>query len=152
MLELGQPVVLHSIDRRRLLARSVTAQQVRVALLLLPWASRQARDEFALDQAVEHALDVVEAGEGVQPGRSLLQLAGRLRPAQHQHAEHGDLFLRHAERLVEQVPELDRSAGRSAREPRPSPARESVQRGADRRLVVLHDGLAVGRLVAGQAE
>src|SRR5438128_702511 len=50
------------------------------------------------------------------------------------------------------MPELGRAASRSARQARPAAARQRIERGADRRLVVLDDRVAVRRLVTGQAE
>jgi len=42
----------------------------------------------------------------VHPLGALFQLAGRLRPSQHEHAQHRALVGREAERVVGQVPVL----------------------------------------------
>ena len=123
-----------------------------VALLLLAGLPRQPQDELALDQPLEHGLDGGEVRERLQALRALLELAGRLRAAQHQHREHGELVGAEAQRLVEQVPELVRAAGVAARQPREAPLGEAVQGLADDRLVVLHDRVAVRRLVARQPQ
>ena len=150
MLELGQPVVVfHRVParrgkrRRRVGARSAAPSGPGDAA-----GARRARVRSARRARARCR----EVGKRMQPRRSLLQLAGRLRPAQHQHAEQRDLFVRHADRVVEQVPELGRAAARPARKPRPALFGEPVQRSANRRLVVLDDGIAVGRLVAGEPE
>ena len=83
---------------------------------------------------------------------ALLELARGLRAAEHEHAQHRELVLGQTERLVEQVAVLGRAAARSAGQARPAPPREAVQRVADDRLVVLDDRIAVGRLVARQAQ
>ena len=88
----------------------------------------------------------------MQPVGALLQLAGRLRAAQHQHAEHRDLVVGEPERLLHELPVLHRAAALARREPRPLLAPEPLQRVADRLLVVVDDGVAVRRLVAGEAE
>ena len=88
----------------------------------------------------------------MQPLRALLQLAGRLRPAQHQHREDRDLLVRDAHRLVEEVPELRGAASRPARQPQPALAVQPLERLADRRVVVLDDGVAVRGLVAREPQ
>jgi hypothetical protein len=88
----------------------------------------------------------------VQAVAALLQLAGRLRAAQHEHREQGDLGVGEADGVVQQVPVLRGAAPGPAREPNPAATAELVESGADRRLVVGHDRIAVGRLVAGGAQ
>ena len=48
-------------------------------------------------------MDLVHAREDMEPPGALVQLAGRLRPAQHEDAQHGDLVAGEAERLVEEL-------------------------------------------------
>ena len=83
---------------------------------------------------------------------ALLQLAGRLRAAEHEHAEHRDLVVREPERVLHELPVLDGAAALARGEPRPLLAPEPLQRVADRLLVVVDDGVAVRRLVAGEAQ
>ena len=130
----------------------VLAQQVRVALLALARPPVQPRDELALDQPLEHLVHLYGAVEVVQPVGAREQLPRRLRAAQHQHREQGLLLAADLQRLVEQVAVLGGAAGVAAGEPRPAPLAEAVERVADRGLVVVHDRVAVGRLVAGQAK
>ena len=67
-------------------------------------------------------------------------------------ADQRELRVGEAERLVEQVLVLDRARGRPARQRRPLAPPQPVQRRADRRLVVVHHRVAVGRLVARQPQ
>ena len=76
--------------------------------------------KLPLDQLPEHLLDFLERAEGVQPLRPLLQLAGGLWAAQHQHCQDGELSARDADRLVEEVAVLRRTAACTAREPDPA--------------------------------
>ncbi len=66
----------------------MSLQQLRVALLLVPGAALQAHDQLALDQPLERVVDLAEIHERVHPLGALLELARRLRPAEHQHADH----------------------------------------------------------------
>jgi hypothetical protein len=109
-------------------------------------------DELALDELLEHLVDLLQRRERVQPLGALLQLAGRLRPAQHEHREDAELAVRDAERVVDQVPVLRCAAAGSAREPDEALAREPSDCLADRLLVVLDDGIAVRGLIACEAE
>ena len=72
----------------------------------------------------------------MQPLRPLLELAGRLGAAEHQDAEHGDLVAGEAELRVEELAVLRGAAPGAAREPRPAPPREALQRVMDLALVV----------------
>ena len=132
--------------------RALGAEQVDVALLLLPRPAREPDRVLAPDQRVEHVLHGGEVGEPLHPLRPLLELAGRLRAAQQQHGEHGELAVVEAERLVEQVAELVGAARVAAREPRVAALGEPVQRLADHRLVVFDDRVAVRRLVAREPQ
>ena len=80
------------------------------------------------------------------------QLGDGLRAAQEQHGEHRLLVGRDGQRLVEQVAVLRRAAARRARVPRPAPAAQALERVAQHRLVVVHDRVAVRRLVAREAQ
>ena len=81
--------------------------------------------------------------------RSLLELARGLRSPEHQDREHRDLLAGETDRLVEQVPVLRGAAAGAARESRPAPSREPLERRSNRRLVVLDDRLAIGGLITG---
>ena len=83
---------------------------------------------------------------------ALLELARGLRAAEHEHAEDGDLVVREPERLLHELPVLDAAAALPRREPRPLLPPEALQRLADRLLVVVDDGVAVRRLVAGEPQ
>ena len=72
--------------------------------------------------------------------------------AQQQHAQDGLLVGRDPERLVDEVAVLRRAAAAAARVADPAPAAEPLQRGAQRRLVVVDDRIAVRRLVAGESQ
>jgi len=100
---------------------------------------------------VRHA--EVAASSAVQKAiPALAQLAGRLRSAQHQDREQPQLRVVQAERLVDQVLVLDRAGRRPARQRRPLAPAQAVERRADRRLVVVHHRIAVGRLIARQPQ
>ncbi len=73
-------------------------------------------------------------------------------PAQHQHRDHRKLGIAQPERLAEQVLVLDRAGGRPAGQGGPLSAREPVERGAHRGLVVIDHRIAIGRLVACEAK
>src|ERR671925_113943 len=108
--------------------------------------------ELAVDQGTERPLHVLERAEPVQALAALLQLAERLRPAEHQRRQERELGIREVERLVEEVPVLDRPASGTAREPHPALPGESLERRPDRRLVVLDDRVAVRGLVASEPQ
>src|SRR5262249_12799914 len=139
------------MGRSRRRSRLLT-EELRIPLLLLPGAPRLPLHELPPGEAREHGLDLFEVLEPVQPLSPLLQLTRSLRPAEHQHREERDLLFAQAERLVEQMPELDRPAAGPARKTRPAAAAELVERAPDRRLVVVDDGVPVGRLVAREPE
>ncbi len=82
---------------------------MRVALLLLARPARLQLGEAALGEAAEHRLELGGVGERLHPLRARAQLVERLRPAQHQHGEHGLLVAREAGLLVEQVAVLGRA-------------------------------------------
>ena len=90
-------------------ARS-SAERVAVALLLLPRPALEPRDELELDELPEHVVHRGQVGEAVHPVRALLELAGRLLAAQHQHGQDRELPGVEPERLVQQVAELVRAA------------------------------------------
>jgi hypothetical protein len=105
-----------------------------------------------LRKRLQRLLDLVDGAVGVEPLNPLLQLARRLRAAEHQHREQRQLRRHPSERVVEQVPVLRDAAARTARQPDPAAAGEPLERGADRRFVVVDDGIPIRRLVAGQPE
>ena len=123
-----------------------------VPLFLLPGSPLESLCEVARGEAIERLVDLVRSREGVQPRRALVQLAGRLRAAEHQDAEHRDLVVREPERLVEELAILGSAAAGPAREARPAAPGESLQGLVDLPLVVGDDRIAVRRLVAGQPE
>ena len=77
---------------------------------------------------------------------------GRLRAAQHEHVENRDLRVVEPERAVERVAVLHRAPIGPARERGPLALHEPVDTAADRVLVVIHDRVAVGGLVAGEPQ
>src|SRR4051812_606003 len=95
------------VGRRRRCARRrrlrAPAEELRVALLLLPGAALVAHRQTPLDQAPEHALDLLASRERMEPLAPRLELAGRLLAAQHEHAEQYELRRREVEGLVQQV-------------------------------------------------
>src|SRR5262245_4590925 len=101
--------------RGRHLAR--LPEELYVAVLLLPRAPREACGKLPWREPVECLADFVERGERVEPVAALLELADRLRAAQHQHRQYRQLVVREVEGLVEQVAILDGAA--------PSPACET---------------------------
>ena len=72
-----------------------------IALLLLARPALDPFDEPSHGETFERLVDLVEPGEGVQPPRPLVQLPGRLRPAQHEDAENRNLGAAETDRLVE---------------------------------------------------
>ena len=130
----------------------VTPEEVPISLFLLAGPTGEPLDEVALGEPVERLVDLLQPRERMEPSRALVQLAGRLRPAQHEDTQDGDLVVREAERLVEQLPVLRRAAPCPARETRPAPAGEALERFMDLALVVLDDRVAVRRLVARQPQ
>src|SRR5262249_52256589 len=118
----------------------------------LPRTPRVAVDHAPLEQPIERFLYGAELGEAMQSLTALLQLAGGLRSPQHQHRQQRQLLIPNAKRLWQQLPVLAGAAAGPAGKPGPATLRESAKRLADPRLVVLDDGVAVGRLVTGEAE
>ena len=131
---------------------SLAAEELAVAILLLPGASRDPHRELAFGECRERLLDLVRRRKRMHPLGTRLQLGERLRAAQHHHREHRQLRVVHAERVLHEMAVLDRAARRTARESHPAAVGQLRQRGADRRLVVLDDRLAVRRLVAGEPQ
>ena len=115
-------------------------------------AGARVAPEVSPRETLEGLVDLVEPGEGAQPPRSLVQLPGGLRPAQQEDAEHRDLVVGEAQRLVEELPVLRGAAPCTARQARPAAPRETLERLVDLRLGVLDDRVAVGRLVAREAQ
>ena len=95
---------------RRRFVHDLAPEQMRIALLALAGAAAEPHDQLALDQAVEHGVQLGGGAEVVQPLGALEQLAGRLRPAQHQHREQRLLVAPEAHLLLEQVAVLGRAA------------------------------------------
>ena len=137
---------------RRLAVPGRVAEEVPVALLLLPRPAVEALDEVSPDQRVERLEDVAEIVEPVKSLRPLLQLSRRLRAPEHQDAEHRRRVPLEPELLVEELPVLRRPAPRPARDACPAAARQTLQRVVDLPLVVVDDRVAVRRLVAGEPE
>lgn len=123
-----------------------------VSLLLLARTAFESLDELPSGEAVEGRVDLGEVRERVQPRCALVQLARRLRPAQHQHAEHGDLVVGEAERLVEELSILRCPAPGAACKPRPAATCEPLECLVDLAFAVGNDGIPIRRLVAGQAQ
>jgi hypothetical protein len=109
-------------------------------------------DELALDESLEHPVDLLERRERVQALGALLQLAGRLRAAHHEHREHPELAVRDAERVVEEVAVLRGAAAWTAREPDEALPGDPGDRLTDGLLVVVHHGIPVRGLVAREPE
>ena len=105
-----------------------------------------------LSEPVEGLRDLGDRVEAVQPLAALLELADRLRPAEHEHAEQRDLRLRQPERLVEELPVFQRTTARPARKARPATIRHALERCLDLALLVRDDRIPVRRLVARQAK
>src|SRR5207342_328739 len=91
------------LGARRRLSVSATADQLLVALLLLPGTALVPGGEAALDQAGKRLLHRGEVGELVEALTALLELARSLRPAQHQHGEQRDLGVAEGEGVAQQV-------------------------------------------------
>ena len=127
-------------------------EALRVALLLLAWPPAEALDQAAVDQRCERRSEGLEVGERMQALRTLPELARRLRAAQHQHGEDRLLRRGEPERLVEQVTELRCATALRAGEARVAGAPEAGEGLTDGRLVVVDDRVAIGGLVAGQAQ
>ena len=102
--------------------------------------------------SLQRRLDVGRRVEPVQPLRALLELARRLRAAQHEHGQQRDFCAFERERLVEQMPVLGGAAAGAARESRPALTVEPLEPLPDRRLVVGDHRVAVRGLVAGEPE
>jgi hypothetical protein len=121
-------------------------------VLALTRPARQLLYELGRLERVERLLDVLDRPVGIEPLDPLLELARRLGAAEHEHGEQRDLRRDAAERVVEQMAELGGTATRPAREPHPAAPGEAVERRPDLRHVVVDDGIAVRRLVAGVPE
>jgi hypothetical protein len=134
----------------RLVDRDLAGEQVRDAAILLAGLAREPDREglVARSQRVDRGVDLLQGREGVQSLGPGPQLAHRLRPAQHQDREHGDLGRLQPQHLVEHVAVLGRAVARAVHDPREpllAQGRERIGRGA---VVVVHHGRAVRRLVA----
>src|SRR6185295_18144665 len=93
-----------------------------------------------------------DVGKVVKTLSPLLQLSRRLWAAQHEHGEDRSLRLVEPERIVQQVAVLAGAAASPAGEPGPAAQSEAAQALDDRGLVVVDDRIAVGRLIAGEAQ
>ena len=111
-----------------------------------------ADDELALDQPLQRLPHCRQTLEAVQALAAALQLARRLRPAQHQHRQQRQFLAVHSERLGQEVTVLAGAAAGAAGETGPPSLRQAPQRLHHRRLVVGGNGVAIGRLVAGQPQ
>src|SRR5829696_5131482 len=131
---------------------ALRADQLHVAFLALSRPALQTRDQLSLDQTLQRPAQLVHAGEPVQPLGACLQLSGRLRTAQHEHVEHRDLRAVEAECAVARVAVFHRAPVRPARERGPLALHEPVDGSADRVLVVVHDRIAIGGLIAGEPQ
>lgn len=84
--------------------------------------------------------------------RSLVELAWGLGPTQHEDTDNRDLLAGEPERLVEELTVLRCPASRAAREPRPTAPCQTLERLVDLRFGIGDDGIAVGGLVAREAQ
>jgi Swiss Army Knife protein, DSP-PTPase phosphatase domain len=134
--------------RRRL----VTTQEMAISLLLLAGAARKPLCEVAPGESVERLVDLLHAREDMEPPGALVQLAGRLGPAQHEDAQHGDLVVGEADRLVEELAILGSAAPGTAGEACPAAPGEPLERLVDLPFVVRDDRVAVRGLVAGEPQ
>src|SRR5205807_4317494 len=125
---------------------------MRPPLLLLSRPTVEPDHQLPPGQTVEDLRDLRGRGEPVQPVAALLELADRLRSAQHQHPEQRKLFHRERERLVEEMAVLERAAAGTTGEPGPAAVREAVERSLDLALLVDDDRFTIRRLVAGEPE
>ena len=129
-------------------------QEVGEAGLAFAGTSFEAHGErfrAAPGQRVEDLLDR-RAAVAVALGAGL-HLGDRLRAAQDEDREHRQLGRRHPPALVGGVAVADRApAVRRMHEPNQPHRLEREQRGLDRAVVVRHDGMPVGRLVARQTQ
>jgi len=130
----------------------VGAEEMAVALLLLSRPALEPFDETSRGETLQRLVDLVEPDERMQPSRTLVQLPGRLRPAQHEDTENRNLGAAETDCLVEQLAILRRPAPRATREAGPAAAGEPLKRLMDLALFVGGDRIAVRRLVAGEAE
>ena len=144
----------HPLRRGRLAGSHVAFEQLAVALLLLAGAARAgARRARASIEPLERVCTRGDVRERLEALAACLELAGRLRAAQHQHAE---------QRACSPSSSGRRSASRwryfAARDCRrrspaaPVRAAQARCRLAHVVLVVVDHRVAVGRLVAGQAQ
>jgi hypothetical protein len=99
-------------------------------------------------EPIQRLGDRIERGKRMKAVTALLELADRLRTAQHEDREHGQLVVRELECLVEQVPVLGGAAPGAACEASPAPIGQTLERRPDLRLVIVDDGVSIRRLVA----
>ena len=72
-----------------------------IALLLLACPALEPFDETSRGETLQRLVDLVEPDERMQPARALVQLPGRLRPAQYEDTENRNLGAAETECLVE---------------------------------------------------
>jgi hypothetical protein len=124
------------------------------ARILLAGLARQLTDERlgSARQPFEHRHDVVGGLELVLAIAAGLQLAGRLRAAEHQHRQQRRLGLAELERLGQDVFVLRGPVGRAVDHPGEPAGAQRVERHLDLPVAVGDDGVAAGRLVARGAQ
>ncbi len=111
--------------------------------LLLAGAAFELADVALVREPLQGLLEVVERTERVPPFGPLLELAGRLRAAQQEHAEHGELGNGELQGFVDDVLVLDDALARRAHPARQTLLPQCVERVFDRVLVVADDRIAV---------
>jgi hypothetical protein len=118
----------------------------------VPGAPIPTREEPSLDQPQQRLVNAGQIGERVHPLAALLELAGRLGAAQHQHADDRLFAGAHRQCLRKQVPVLRSPAAGAAGHTGEPATLETVQRIADDRVVVVDHRIPVGGLVARQPQ
>jgi ferritin-like protein len=154
MEEFGGAVRLGRCSRwhRRSHSLGLAAQQLYEPLLLLSGPALEPGRVAALDQLVQDLLDGCERGPVDHTFAAASELPARLRPAQQQDGEHGELLASESQRLLGEVAVLGRAARVSAGEAGQAVARKPLGGVAHRLLGVGDDRVAVRRLIAREAQ
>ena len=131
-----------------------SAEQMCKSGLPSPGLAGQLNDDgtaFPLHQAFQRRFDFEHVGEGAQAAGTTPELAGRLRPAQHQLTEDPELLRRKAQRpegrITKIVLILRDTAAISRFLAHEMPLGERVQCPLHAGLVQLHDGIAIALLI-----
>jgi len=127
-------------------------EQLRVPLLLLTRTAAETHHELTGDEPLEGLFHLREPGERMKPIAALLQLAGRLRAAEHEHAEDRGLVVRKPDCLLDELPVLDGATALTGGESRPLLAPQPLESVADRLLVVVDNRIAIRGLVARETQ